>query len=162
MEIVVGSISLSCELYSLSWSCFRSCGVGTIVYGVWCFVCMCSAVGVAWLAQNIRHSSTRVGLRPVAFGCLQFSASQTFLVAAPLERLLNLRSTSNKNLETCCHSFIYWRNNKKKYASFNVVCELAYSLFLLEEFVKLHLPLKVYSSSTFCFNRGHGRITCFA
>jgi len=28
MELVAGSgtISLSCELYSLSWSCFRSCG----------------------------------------------------------------------------------------------------------------------------------------
>jgi len=33
MEFVVGTISLSCELYSLSWSCFRSYGVGTIVYG---------------------------------------------------------------------------------------------------------------------------------
>jgi len=38
MEFVVGTISLSCELYSVSWSCFRSCGVGTIVYGKWCFV----------------------------------------------------------------------------------------------------------------------------
>jgi len=33
MEFVVGNISLSCELYLLSWSCFRSRGVGTIVYG---------------------------------------------------------------------------------------------------------------------------------
>jgi len=40
MELVVGrgAISLSCELYSLSCSCFRSCGVSTIVYGKWCFV----------------------------------------------------------------------------------------------------------------------------
>jgi len=35
MEFVVGTISLSCELYSLSWSCFCSCGAGTIVYGKW-------------------------------------------------------------------------------------------------------------------------------
>jgi len=40
MELVVGSgsISLSCELYPLSWRCFRSGGVGKIVYGKWCFV----------------------------------------------------------------------------------------------------------------------------
>jgi len=38
MEFVVGTISLSCELYSLLWSCVRSCGVGIIVYGKWCFV----------------------------------------------------------------------------------------------------------------------------
>jgi len=37
MEFVVGIISLSCELYSLSWSCFRSRGSGTIAYGKWCF-----------------------------------------------------------------------------------------------------------------------------
>jgi len=33
MEFVVGIISLSCELYSLSWNCFHSRGSGTIVYG---------------------------------------------------------------------------------------------------------------------------------
>jgi len=33
MEFVFGMISLSCELYSFSWSCFRSRGSGTIVYG---------------------------------------------------------------------------------------------------------------------------------
>jgi len=38
MDCVIGIISLSCELYSISWSCFHSCGVGTIVYGKWCFV----------------------------------------------------------------------------------------------------------------------------
>jgi len=31
MEFVVGTISLWCELHSLSCSCFRSCGVSTIV-----------------------------------------------------------------------------------------------------------------------------------
>jgi len=35
MEFVVGTISFSCELYSRSWDCFRSCGAGTIVYGKW-------------------------------------------------------------------------------------------------------------------------------
>ena len=29
MEFVIWTISLSCELCSISWSCFRSCGVGT-------------------------------------------------------------------------------------------------------------------------------------
>jgi len=33
MEFVVWTISLSCGLYSLSWSCFRSCGTGRSVYG---------------------------------------------------------------------------------------------------------------------------------
>jgi len=37
MEFVVGIISLSYEFYSLSWSCFRSRGSGTIVYRKWCF-----------------------------------------------------------------------------------------------------------------------------
>jgi len=37
MEFVIGTTSLSCELYSLSWSCLRSCGAGRIVYGKWCF-----------------------------------------------------------------------------------------------------------------------------
>ena len=59
MEYVVGNILLSCELYSLWWSRFRSREVGRTVYGN-----MCSAVEIAWLAQNIRHSSTRVWLHP--------------------------------------------------------------------------------------------------
>jgi len=54
MEFVHGTIALSCELYSLSWSCCRSCEVGIIVYGKWCFVshvqcygnCMVSTIGV--------------------------------------------------------------------------------------------------------------------
>jgi len=36
--VVVGTILLSCELYSLLWSCFRSCRIDTIVYGKWYFV----------------------------------------------------------------------------------------------------------------------------
>jgi len=54
-DFVVGTTtSLSCELYSLSWSCFLSGGVGTIVYGKWCIVLqyMCSALEVAWSTQN--------------------------------------------------------------------------------------------------------------
>jgi len=38
MEFVVGNILLSCELFSLLWSCFRSSGVGTTVYGTWYLV----------------------------------------------------------------------------------------------------------------------------
>jgi len=54
MEFVDGIISLSCELYSLSWSCFRSRGSGTIVHVKWCFdlhveccgSCLVSTIGV--------------------------------------------------------------------------------------------------------------------
>jgi len=60
MEFVVGTISLSCELRSLSKAAFvhvrpaQSCTEnGISIY-------MCSAVEVAWLEQNFRHSSTRV------------------------------------------------------------------------------------------------------
>jgi len=72
MEFVVGNISLSCELCSLSWSCFHSYGVGTIVYGKWCSVLRaCIAVEVAWLAQNIRHNSNTYAIAStVAFRCL--------------------------------------------------------------------------------------------
>ena len=59
-EFVIGTISLSCELCSLSKAAFvhvrpaQSCTEnGISIY-------MCSAVEVAWLAQNFRHSSTRV------------------------------------------------------------------------------------------------------
>jgi len=57
MEFVVGTNLLSCELYSLTWICLRSCGVGTIVYGKWCFVLHVQYCG---FAQNIGHSCTRV------------------------------------------------------------------------------------------------------
>ena len=68
---MVGTISLSCELYSLSWSGFRSCEVGTIVYGKGVLFYMCSTVEVACLAQNIRHSSNAYVLAStVVFRCL--------------------------------------------------------------------------------------------
>jgi len=35
MEFVVGTISLSCELFSLFCSYLHSCEAGTIVYGKW-------------------------------------------------------------------------------------------------------------------------------
>ena len=53
MKFMVGNISLSCELYSLSWSCLGSCGVGKIVCGKWCFIFLLQCCEVAWLAQNI-------------------------------------------------------------------------------------------------------------
>jgi len=68
MEFVVGIISLSCEVYSLSWSCFRSRGSGTIVYRKWCFdlhvecygSCMVSTVGVgASTFLRVRRSFAR-------------------------------------------------------------------------------------------------------
>ena len=58
-------ISLSCELYSLSRSCFRSCGVGTVVYGKGCFVLHVSCCGSCMVAQNIRQGCTRVWFRGV-------------------------------------------------------------------------------------------------
>jgi len=60
MEFVVGTISLLCELYSLSWSCFLRVGSAQLCAGNGFSFYMCSAVEVAWLAQNIRDSSTRV------------------------------------------------------------------------------------------------------
>jgi len=36
IKVVVGTISLSRELLTLSCSCFHSCEFGTIVYGKWC------------------------------------------------------------------------------------------------------------------------------
>ena len=60
MEFVVGTISLSCELYSLS-----KAGFVHVRPAQWCTengisIYMCSASEVAWLGYNFRHSSTRV------------------------------------------------------------------------------------------------------
>ena len=62
MEIVVGNISFSCELYSFSWSCFVHVGLAQLCTENGVSLYMCSAVEVAWLAQNIRRSSKRVWL----------------------------------------------------------------------------------------------------
>jgi len=59
MEFVVGTISLSRELF-FSGAVFvhgrsaQLCTENSVSFY------MCSAVEVAWLAQNIRHSNTRV------------------------------------------------------------------------------------------------------
>jgi len=60
MEFVVGAISLSCELCSLSKAAF----VHVTPVQLWTengiSIYVCSAVEVAWVAYNFRHSSTRV------------------------------------------------------------------------------------------------------
>jgi len=60
MEFVVRTISLSCELFSLSKAAFVQVGTVQLCTEDGISICMCSAVEVAWLAQNIRHASTRV------------------------------------------------------------------------------------------------------
>jgi len=62
MEFVVRTISLSCELFSLSKAAFLHVGPAQLCTENGVSICMCSAVEVVWLAQNIRHSSTRVWL----------------------------------------------------------------------------------------------------
>ena len=93
MEFMVGTISLSRGLYSLSWSCCRSCGVDTIVYEKWCFVShaqCCGSCMVSTIAQNIRHSSNAcVNASTMAFRCLHCSGSQPFLMHSSLGSLWN-------------------------------------------------------------------------
>jgi len=60
MEFVVEAISLSCELYSLCKAAFLQVGSAELCTENGISIYMCSAVEVAWLAQNFRHSSTRV------------------------------------------------------------------------------------------------------
>jgi len=60
MEFVVGTISLSCELCSLSKASFLHVRRAQLCTENGISIYMCSAVEVAWLAQNFRHSSTRV------------------------------------------------------------------------------------------------------
>jgi len=59
-EFVVGTISLSCELYSLSKAAFVHMRPAQLCTENGVSFYMCSAVEVAWLAQNFQHSSTRV------------------------------------------------------------------------------------------------------
>jgi len=68
MEFVVGTILLLCELY-IHFRGAVCVHVGSAQVNTENSVSfhMCSAVEVAWLAQNIRHSSTRV-YSPVATG----------------------------------------------------------------------------------------------
>ena len=60
MEFVVGTISLSCELCSLSKASFVRVRPAQLCTENGISIYMCSAVEVAWSAQNFRHSSTRV------------------------------------------------------------------------------------------------------
>jgi len=60
MEFVVGAISLSCELFSLSKAAFVHVGSALLCTENDISIYMCSAVEVTCLAQNFRHSSTRV------------------------------------------------------------------------------------------------------
>ena len=58
--IVVGTIPLSCELCSLSKAAFVHVRPAQLCTENGISIYMCSAVEVAWLAQNFRHSSRRV------------------------------------------------------------------------------------------------------
>ena len=60
MEFVVETISLSCELFSFSKAAFVQVRPAQLCTENGVSIYMCSAVEVAWLAQNFRHSSTRV------------------------------------------------------------------------------------------------------
>ena len=60
MEFVVGTMSFSCELCSLSKVAFFHVGQAQLCTENCVSIFMCSAVEVAWLAQNFRHSGTRV------------------------------------------------------------------------------------------------------
>jgi len=60
MEFVVGTILFSCELCSLSEVAFFHVGPVQLCTENCVSIFMSSAVQVAWLAHNFRHSSTRV------------------------------------------------------------------------------------------------------
>jgi len=60
MEFVVGTISLSCDMCSLSKAAFVHVRPAQLCTENGISIYMCSAVEVAWLAQSFRHSSARV------------------------------------------------------------------------------------------------------
>jgi len=62
MEFVVRTILLSCELFKLSEAAFVHVGTVQLWTENGVSIWMCSAMEVAWLAQNIWHTSTRVWL----------------------------------------------------------------------------------------------------
>jgi len=70
MEFVVGTVSFSCELCSLSKVAFVHVGPVQLCTENYVSIFMCSAVAVAWFAQNFRRNSTRVIASTVAFRCL--------------------------------------------------------------------------------------------
>jgi len=59
-EFVIGTILLSCELCLLSKAAFVHVRPAQLCMENGISIYMCSAVDVAWLAQNFRHCSTRV------------------------------------------------------------------------------------------------------
>jgi len=74
VEFVVGTISLSCELYSLSWSCFRSCGVSTIVYRKLRFFLHVECCGTCMVSTEYSTKQyTFVIASTVAFRCLSWT-----------------------------------------------------------------------------------------
>jgi len=60
MEFVVGTILILCDMCSLSKAAFVHVRPAQLCSENGISIYMCSAVEVAWLAQNFRHSSTRV------------------------------------------------------------------------------------------------------
>jgi len=70
MEFAVGAISLSCELRSLSKAAFVHVRTAKLCTENGISIYMCSAVEIAWLAQNFRHSRTCVIASTVVFRCL--------------------------------------------------------------------------------------------
>jgi len=68
MEFVVGTISLSCELFRTA--VFVHVGPAQLCTENVVLFYMCRAVEIAWLTQIIRHNSVSVRLRLVAFRCL--------------------------------------------------------------------------------------------
>jgi len=60
IAFAIGTISLSWELFSFMWGRHRHNCVLEMVFRFACVESECSAVEVAYLAQNIRHSSASV------------------------------------------------------------------------------------------------------
>jgi len=83
-EFLVGTILLSCELFALSCSCFRSSGSDTIAYGKWCFELHVECCGSCVVSTISVAAGKFLGVRrilpefsqtcPKSFGrpCLQF------------------------------------------------------------------------------------------
>jgi len=65
-EFVIGTISLSCKLCSLSKAVFVHVRLAQLCTENGISIYMCSAVEVTWLAQNFRHNSTCVWFRTIA------------------------------------------------------------------------------------------------
>ena len=59
-DFVIGTNSLSCELCLLSKADFVHVRPAQLCTENGISICMCSAVDVAWLAQNFRHRCTHV------------------------------------------------------------------------------------------------------